>query len=316
MMGDNRFSMGIMASLRILPEDIRLDLEEGETILQASLRAGVPHVHACGGQARCSTCRVIVLNGEKTCHSRNEKERKLARTLHFSPDIRLACQTRIKSDVICRRLVLDEEDLELANSDFTNAAIGPLGDECRLATLFADIRDFTTIAEALPPYDVAHILNRYFIKMARVIERHGGKVNNYMGDGLLALFGINGGQNLALRAVTAGLAMLDALETLQTYFLSAYQLELSIGIGIHVGSAVIGRVGASDPLQVSVVGDAVNLASRIESANKENGTRLLVSENTFAEIRNAVVIGKTLTVPLKGKSGQYKLTEILALKDS
>lgn len=304
-----------MASLRILPENIRLDLETSETILQASLRAGVPHVHACGGRARCSTCRVIILDGENACHARNEKEQKLAEALHFGPQIRLACQTQIASDVICRRLVLDEQDLQLAHSDFVNAAIGPVGDERRLATLFADIRDFTAMAEALPPYDVMHILNRYFIEMGKVIEQHGGIINNYMGDGLLALFGINGGEDLALSAVSAGLAMLGSVESLQAYFRSAYQIELDIGIGIHIGNAVIGRVGASNSTRLTVIGDAVNLASRIEAANKKNGTRLLISEDTLTEVRDVAITGKTSTVSIKGKSGQYKLIEVVGLKE-
>lgn len=303
-----------MASLRILPENISLDLEASETILHASLRAGVPHVHACGGRARCSTCRVIILGGETACHARNEKEQKLAQALHFSPQIRLACQTQITDDVICRRLVLDEQDLQLAHSDFANAAIGPVGDERRLVTLFADIRDFTSMAEALPPYDVMHILNRYFIEMGKAIEQHGGIINNYMGDGLLALFGVNGGSGLALGAVSAGLSMLKSVEALQTYFRSAYRIELSIGIGIHIGNAVIGRVGASNSTRLTVIGDAVNLASRIEAANKENGTRLLISEDTLAEVHDAVITGKTSTVSIKGKSGQYKLIEVVGLK--
>src|SRR3954468_10190872 len=84
---------------------------DGETILRASLRAGIPHAHACGGQARCSTCRVQIVEGLDHCLPRNEREDALATRLHFAPEIRLACQTAVIGDVKLRRLVLDAEDI-------------------------------------------------------------------------------------------------------------------------------------------------------------------------------------------------------------
>jgi len=131
-----------------------VEADAAETILQASLRAGIPHAHACGGNARCSTCRVVIVEGLEYCVARNDLEQKLADRLHFTPDIRLACQTTIGDDVKLRRLVLDDKDLQLTDQRSVGAAPTSAGEEKRLAVLFSDIRGFTPFAEALPPFDV------------------------------------------------------------------------------------------------------------------------------------------------------------------
>jgi adenylate cyclase len=149
----------------------------------------------------------VIVEGLEYCVERNDREQKLADRLRFSPDIRLACQTTISKDVKLRRLVLDDEDLQLTDQRSVGAAPTSAGEEKRLAVLFSDIRGFTPFAEALPPYDVVHVLNRYFNDMGVVINRNGGQIDNYMGDGLMALFGMENGTGAALQAVKAGLEM-------------------------------------------------------------------------------------------------------------
>lgn len=153
----------------LLPDHRSVEATPDETILQVSLQAGIPHTHICGGNARCSTCRVLILEGLAHCTPRNSEEQVLASSLHFSPDIRLACQTRVTADVELRRLVLDAEDVDLTSqlgaAARTSSAVGQ---EKRMTVLFADIRGFTAFAEALPPYDVVHVLNRYFDLMGDV----------------------------------------------------------------------------------------------------------------------------------------------------
>src|SRR5579884_3969821 len=105
----------------------------GETLLQTTLRAGIPHAHACGGRARCSTCRVQVIEGLGSCAPRNDRENELAARLHFLPEIRLACQTTAQGDVTLRRLVLDEEDVKVTAQPSTAAAPAPIGEEKELA---------------------------------------------------------------------------------------------------------------------------------------------------------------------------------------
>src|SRR5205823_2021560 len=152
--------------------------------------AGIPHAHACGGQARCSTCRVQVVDGLDGCAPRTEKERALAIRLRFAPEVRLACQTTVSADVRIRRLVLDQTDVELVDQSEAHGASEPIGEERSLAIMFADIRGFTPFAEPLLAYDVVHALNRYYDEVGRVIAEHHGQIDNYMGDGLLAVFGM------------------------------------------------------------------------------------------------------------------------------
>jgi len=100
-----------MPKIYYLPDDRMVEIESGISLLQASLKAGIPHIHVCGGNTRCTTCRVSILRGRENCLPRNEKEQAVADQLHFTPAIRLACQTKINGDVKLRRLVLDNDDI-------------------------------------------------------------------------------------------------------------------------------------------------------------------------------------------------------------
>lgn len=293
-------------------EDQTADTEPGETILQASLRAAIPHAHACGGNARCSTCRVQIVEGLDACTPRNDRETELAARLHFAPEIRLACQTTIEGDVTLRRLVLDADDIKLTAQSTDTPA--PIGEEKRLAILFADIRGFTPFAERLLPYDVVHVLNRYYFEVGRAITAHGGRIDNYMGDGLLAVFGLNDAKDAARQAVGAALEMVAAVERLKPYVEMVYGRSFEVGIGVHFGEVIVGAVGAPGMKRVTVIGDDVNLASRIESATKRIGARLLISEAAMEELRGEIIPGPAHRVQLAGKSGDYLLYEVSGFK--
>lgn len=299
------------------PDERDVEVEPSEPILYASLRAGIPHAQACGGNARCSTCRISVLDGLAHCAPRNTQERVLAERLHFSREIRLACQTTVTGDVSLRRLVLDAEDVELTSQLSADAAPVSVGEEKLIAILFADIRGFTSFSENLPPYDVIYVLNRYFHQMGKVISRHGGHIDNLMGDGLMALFGVEQPERAALRAVKAGFDMLAEVENLRPYLETVYDMSFRIGIGVHYGEVVVGTVGAAQMKRMTVIGDAVNFASRVESANKEQGTSFLISEDTYREVKEEIVVGKECAeVNLKGKSGAHVLYEVIGLGGS
>jgi len=309
-----------MSTIHVLPERFTIQGAPGETLLESLLRAGVAHAHACGGRARCSTCRVEVQAGIEHCNERNGPEQQMADRLRFAPDLRLACQTVPSGDVTVRRLVLDDDDVELL--DQTRRARGnPSGSvagvERCLTILFADIRGFTSFSEPLPPHDVVHVLNRYFHAMGKAIARHGGHIDNYMGDGLLALFGLDGHADAApLAGVRAGLDMLEAMDALQPYLHTAYGAGLDIGVGIHCGEAVVGSVGAAGLERVTAVGDAVNYASRIESANKQAHTRLLISDELLARVRPHVRIAGAHRVPIAGKPGEHVLHAVAGMRDA
>lgn len=303
-----------MARIHFLPDDKVVEVEAGESILQASLRAGIPHTHVCGGHARCSTCRVLIVAGGAHCPPRNAPERAMADRLRFGPDIRLACQTVVTGDVTARRLVLDAEDVELTDQLTLGALHRQVGVERRVAVLFADIRGFTAFAEKLPPYDVIHALNRYFQRVEGIIRSRGGYVDNYMGDGLLAIFGTAAPERAPLDAVLAGLEMLGAVDRLRPYFESVYRQALRIGVGIHYGNVVLGSVGPPGRDRFTAIGDAVNFASRIEAETRTTGTSLLVSEETWEAVKDRVEARALAGISLRGRSGRCTLYEVIGLR--
>jgi adenylate cyclase len=297
------------------PDEIDVSVNDAETILRASLRSGIPHTHVCGGKARCSTCRVMIVDGLEYLDPRNEREQAMAERLKFSPNIRLACQTTFQGQIRLRRLVIDEADIELDDQTMPGRELGgAVGSEKHIAILFSDVRGFTNFSEALPAYDVIHALNRYYHQIGQIITYHGGYIDNYMGDGIMALFGVDDPTDAPLRAVRAGLDMLDAVDqSIRPYFEAIYARVFDIGVGIHYGEAVVGTLGARNNKTETAIGDAVNFASRIESANKEAGTRLLISDDTYNEVQDYVQVGKTTRMMVKGKTGEHMLYEVVGV---
>ncbi len=304
-----------MSRIHYLTDGRTIEVGSGTTLLRASLDHGIPHTHVCGGNAKCSTCRVLVMEGLEHCCPRNESEARLAESRRFGADIRLACQTTVSGDVTLRRLVLDAEDIFLVDAEKEEgAAAGSVGEDRSVAVLFADIRNFTAFSEAQLPYDVVHALNRYFNRVGAAVARHGGRIDNFIGDGMMALFGATAeSANPSLDAVRAALDMLAEVAAMRAYFDAHFKFDLRIGIGIHYGEVVLGAVGFGERRRLTAIGDAVNLASRIERVNKEAGTSLLVSASVWQNVRAEARCGTTLEVPLKGKSGKYPLYEITAL---
>jgi adenylate cyclase len=304
-----------MPSIRYVPDYAEIDIPDGTSILQASLQNNIPHIHVCGGNARCSTCRVMVLEGVEYCPPRNDKEQKMADKLCFPADIRLSCQTQPTGSITVRRLVLDDEDIAVTEQRGADTVATAVGIEKKAAIMFADIRGFTSFSESHVPYDVIHLLNRYYHRIGRVIREHHGYIDNYIGDGIMALFGMEEQPEEApYNAVKAGLAMLEAVAQMRPYVQEIHNWELRIGVGIHYGEIVVGDIGGTHREHLTAIGDAVNFASRIESQNKEVGTELLISTETMVAIRHSMTIGKSAAVSVKGKSGEYQVYEVLAIE--
>jgi len=270
-----------MSSLHMLPEGVDLPADGSASILEAALKAGIPLAHACGGQAQCSTCRIVVLEAGSGCPQRGEAERAIAQRLGFDPMVRLACQTAALPGTVVRRLVLDEEDAELATRPLLDGVGDAVGEEIDAAIVFSDIRGFTRIARRLTAYDTIHALNRYYLKAGEAIAAHGGRIDNYMGDGFLAVFT---GEEKEARAVRAALDIAAGVEARgRAYFLEGYGVEFRVGLGIHRGRVVAGQIGHPASRRQTLIGEAVNTAARIEAATKQAGTTVLAS----AEVREA-----------------------------
>jgi adenylate cyclase len=300
--------------ISFLPDARAVEVSPGETILQAALRVGIKFTHACGGNARCSTCRTAILEGLENCSQRSEAEEEIAMHLQFKPMIRLACQTRVTGNTTVRRLVLDDEDEELAVGSMAEEFGEAAGEERQVAILFVDIRGFTSFAEKLLPYDVIHALNRYYHRMGQIVHRHGGVIDNYMGDGILAVFGIEGSEHMVSCALEAGLEMLNAVESMKPYFEAIHGRSFDIGIGLHYGAVVVGSIGWGNYKRRTIVGDAVNFASRVESANKNAGTNFLISEDAYEQVGHEVEVNQCPPWEVRGKTGVFQLYEVVGTK--
>jgi adenylate cyclase len=247
----------------------------GFTILEASRLAGIPHASVCGGRGRCSTCRVRIVGGLQGLSPPREAERRVLARVSAAPDVRLACQTRPAGDVAVEPL--------LAPSVVPAEAFGTdvrQGREQELAVLFADLRGFTRMAENKLPYDVVFFLNRYFEAVGTAITWAGGVTNQFTGDGVMALFGIDSGPATGSRqALAAARAMVERVNALSAELAGELPTPLRIGIGIHAGPAVVGRMGWGESFYLTAVGDTVHVAARLEQATKDYAAELVVSED-------------------------------------
>ena len=247
----------------------------GFTILEASRFAGIPHASVCGGRGRCSTCRVRVIRGEEHLPGATMDELRVLGRVGAPAHVRLACQVRPRRDLAVVPLV--------------PAGVGPAealptghrdGEELTIAVLFADLRGFTRLAERKLPYDVVFILNRYFEAVGGAITDAGGIVNQFTGDGVMALFGVDGtgpGEG-SRQAVRAAAAMVARVQELSRALADDLDTALRLGIGIHTGPAVVGQMGYASTTYLTAVGDTVHVAARLEALTKEYACELVLSE--------------------------------------
>lgn len=259
------------------PDGRSIEVTPGTSVLEASRLAGIPHASVCGGRGRCSTCRVRVRGDIGSTDLPGEDELRVLRRIGATPNIRLACMLRPRGAVEVTPLL----------PPFAYAADGrrrvdfAQGSEREIAILFADIRGFTALAEGRLPYDVVFILNRYFAAVGRAVESAGGRVDKFIGDGVMALFGIESGAGEGCRqALLAARLMALRLGELNASLRAEIERPLRIGIGIHAGPIIIGEMGYGSATAITAIGDAVNTASRLEELTKEYGCELVVSEET------------------------------------
>ena len=247
----------------------------GFTILEASRAAGIAHASVCGGRGRCSTCRVRVIRGEEHLPAATTDELRVLGRVGAPAHVRLACQVRPRRDLAVVPLVPagagPAEALPSGHRD---------GEELTIAVLFADLRGFTRLAERKLPYDVVFILNRYFEAVGGAITDAGGIVNQFTGDGVMALFGVDGGgpEEGSRQAVRAAAAMVARVQELSRTLADDLDSALRLGIGIHTGPTVVGQMGYASTTYLTAVGDTVHVAARLEALTKDYACELVLSE--------------------------------------
>jgi adenylate cyclase len=188
-----------------------------------------------------------------------------------------------------------------------------LGGESReLTVLFSDIRNFSTIAESLSPEALVHLLNEYLTSMTRVVFRHNGLLDKYIGDGIMAIYGAPlQDADHAYRACWSALEMMEELQPLRARWALQDLPLLNIGIGINTGLMVVGNMGSELRFDYTVMGDGVNVASRLEAANKEYGTNIIISESTWAQVRDRLASRELDVIRVQGKAQPTRIFEVL-----
>jgi class 3 adenylate cyclase/hemoglobin-like flavoprotein len=283
----------------------------GASLLDVSLHAGLPHFHQCKATARCTTCRVEVLEGADHLSPRTGAEAQIAAERGWSDTIRLACQARVRGDVTVARLVLEEATALALYPE--PPAVQPAGEK-HLAVMFCDLRNFTSFAAAHLPHDVVYVLNRFFREACEPVLENGGYVDKYIGDGFLAIFGLHkeDPKEFCLDASRAAVRIPARVRDLNLFLKDAFNVTFDFGIGLHYGPAVVGQTGHPSKMQLTVLGDTVNIASRVESRTKHTGARILATTAFCEQVHPAVVPGRKFRLKLTRSGHWDTLGEISA----
>ncbi|MGO4706896.1 adenylate/guanylate cyclase domain-containing protein [Microvirga sp. 2MCAF38] len=274
---------------------------QGFSVLEASRIAGIPHLSACGGRGRCSTCRVRVIEGLDGQPDATQQERVTLARIKAGPDVRLACQLRpVKDLMVVPILSATRSGIVIPAGGNRSAARGR---ERELAVLFCDLRGFTRMTERRLPFDTVFILNRYFESIGHAIEDAGGHIDKFIGDGALALFGLNAKPEEAARqAYAAALRIIEAVTRLSEAYESELDQPLQVVVSIHAGPAIVGEMGYGQAMGLTAVGDTINAASRLEGLAKEHGAELVISSELAKRAGLDLSGYERQTVTVRGRS--------------
>ena len=209
---------------------------------------------------------------------------------------------------------ISQDVMKRVMQDIDNLGLG--GKRANVTVLFSDIRGFTSMSENLSPAEVSEILNEYFTEMEPIITKYNGIINKFIGDAVMAIFGepIQDKKH-AQNAVKCAFAMLEKVKELQKKWASEGKPKIEIGVGINTGEVFVGNIGSINRMEYTVIGDTVNLASRLESYNKTYKTKLLISPTTYEEVKGIVEVIKISDVQIRGKANKMDIYEVLKVQE-
>ena len=288
-----------------------LELEDlnGKSLLEHSLAASIPHFHECGGRARCSTCRVRVVAHPESLPPRNRLEERMAERLGWGDDIRLACQTQIQGDVVVQRLIRDSEDFGLLRFEGRQEA----PEETTVALLACRVLNFQEVAVKSAPYDVVHVLNRFFLQVGEPVVSTGGTVERYLGEGLLAHYrGEGKAREKCLSAIRAALRMRVRMADLNRYLESHFGSSLRVAVGLHFGRAIVGHVGHPSHMRPTTIGPLPETVSQLTTLARGGSSPILATEAFFNLVDEDVETGEIFqeTLPNLGEAQIYELIDL------
>ncbi|MGB8619380.1 MAG: adenylate/guanylate cyclase domain-containing protein [Pseudolabrys sp.] len=256
-------------------------IPKGMSVLEASLRHKIPHASVCGGRARCSTCRIRVVSDRSKLPKPTGREAFVLESIGVSanPSIRLACQLRPQSDLSVIPILPASMNAKLLRK----GSRMNIGKERYIVSMFVDMRGSTKLAEARLPFDVVFLINRFLGACSQAALDAGGQPNQFVGDGVLALFGIEVDAKTACRqAIRAATKVATNVDLMNRQLASDLPEPIQYGIGIHGGEVIIGDIGFQDHTVFTALGDPVNVAARLQDMTKTLDCKAIISDEVFA----------------------------------
>ncbi len=280
------------------------------SLLDISVEQKIPHLHECGGNGHCTTCRVRVIEGSKNLSRPTRKEKIMADLRRWDPSVRLACQCYPEGDVEIQRLVWTSGEINKLQLETV-----PEGEaeERAIAIMFCDMRNFTKLTSHNSSFDMAHILNRFYTVLGDPILMNNGVIYQYVGDEIVGIFGTSGGtkEKNCLDAIRAAMGMKYAISRLNGMELQDFDTQIKVGISLHFGRAYIGYLGHPKHRQFAVIGDPVNVASRIQELTKETQSGILISKSVYNSAPEGhLKINQVIERELRGKDEPFELYEL------
>jgi adenylate cyclase len=278
--------------------DKQVRIPKGLSVLEASLRFKIPHASVCGGRARCSTCRVRIVSDRTSLPRPSRREAfVLDRVGGGDPSIRLACQLRPQTDVAVIPILPPH-----IGADFVrNRRRINIGEERYVVSMFVDMRGSTRLSEQRLPFDIVFLINRFVDAACQAVTEAGGQPNQFVGDGVLALFGLDVDRATACRqALRAASLVASNVAYLNHQFVTEIRDPIQYGIGIHAGEVIVGDIGFRDHTIFTALGDAVNVAARLQDMTKTLECRAVISEEVCSTAGIAVDPLKRHHVEIRG----------------
>jgi adenylate cyclase len=287
--------------IRLTYPDRTIRVPRGLTVREASFRHNVPHASVCGGKGRCSTCRIRVLGDRSRLPKPSARESFVLERVGASidPAVRLACQLRPQSDIALVPILPPQ-----VNTAFVHRASRiHLGEERYVVCMFVDMRGSTSMAEKRMPFDTVFVINRFLGAVSQAVMESGGQPNQYLGDGLFALFGLQADPQTACRqALNAAAVIAGNVEHLNHVLAGAERDPIRFGIGVHAGEVVLGDVGYRDAMVFTAIGDTVNVTSRLEAMTKELGCQVVLSDEVRSTAGVAADALPSTEVTIRGRA--------------
>jgi adenylate cyclase len=285
-----------------------ITVPRGLSVLEASLRYKVPHASVCGGKARCSTCRIRVLNEPPLPPPSWREDFVLERVgVRSDPSIRLACQLRPDCDLAFLLLLPPQLNLSFVQE----RKKARIGEERYLVSMFVDLRGSTRIAERGLPFDTVFLVNRFLGAVCQAVLDAGGQPNQFLGDGLLAVFGLDSDAETACRHAIDAVARIGAnVAQLNTDYASELREPIRFGIGVNGGDVIVGDVGYRDHTVFTVIGDPVNVASRLQDLTKELQCEALIADDVCRMAKLHDSAAELHTVAIRGREEKLQVRAV------